>query len=198
MLAHRLIEKVVAKAFDLDPESRVKLAALDETFIGLEVSSASGGIRHVAVLRVHDGAVELATPHSLEPDVQVRGSLSAVLRFLASWFRNDNEARQHVVLDGDICRLEHIIAVCRGLEPDWEEHLAERVGDVPARHLGTLVRTFAGWAQKVHERGRDAGAEFLQYESGAAPARSEWEDHVARLAELDRRLARIERRMSGK
>ena len=195
MVLYRLIERILAKAFELDPEARVQLAAIEETFIGIEVSGESGGIKLLAVLRVHAGNVEVSSPHGLEPDIRIAGNASGVLRYLASWFRDDPDASRHVTLGGDVAKLEPIIAVLNGLDPDWEEPIAERFGDVPARHAGSLVRTIAGWVREARPRVHDAAVEFLQYESGAVPARSEWEEHTVRLAELSRRLDELERRL---
>jgi len=59
MVLYRLIERILAKAFELDPEARVQLAAIEETFIGIEVLGESGGMKLLVVLRVHAGNVEV-------------------------------------------------------------------------------------------------------------------------------------------
>jgi ubiquinone biosynthesis protein UbiJ len=88
--------------------------------------------------------------------------------------------------------------------PDWEEELAQRVGDVPAHQLGNLVRGGLEWVRRAADTlTRDAG-EYLKEESRDLPSRYEVDrflDEVDRAAaDLERaeaRVARLERERSG-
>lgn len=195
-MARRLIERLLAKSLELDPETRQRLASVEETIIILEVVEAPESATIELMLRVNDGGVELGTSHSLQPDVRVRGSMGSMLRYLVSRFSGEHAGGVDVTIDGNLARLEEIVDIFRGLEPDWEESLAKRFGDVPARHLGTAARTLGAWAWRMRAGSWEAAVEYLQFESGTVPARAEWLEHTQRVEKLGQRLRLLEQRMA--
>lgn len=83
---------------------------------------------------------------------------------------------------------------------DWEEALAQRIGDFPARHLGRLARSAVGWSRGVMQTLTANVGEYLQEEARYLPSRAEVDaflNEVDRLRNdcdrLQARLARAEK-----
>jgi ubiquinone biosynthesis protein UbiJ len=182
------------KAFELDEEAHAALGEVEETLIVLDPEGAGPAL----MLRIHRGEIEVGPAHAVRPDVSIRGRPRALLAHLASWFRPGPVRPLGVRIEGDRERLTRIVAICQGLDPDWEEPLARVLGDAPARHLGQLARAARDWAAHAGGRARSAASEYLQYESGALPSRLEWHEHVRGLRRLERRLATLERRLDAR
>lgn len=192
-LLDRLIDRILA----LDPETRGALAGLSGKVVDVEVAGA-GAIRlHLDGERVRAGPRgEAGGAH-----VTIRGAPLSLLRFA---FSRDREALilgGEVSLHGDVALAARLRGILARMDVDFEEALAQQIGDAPAHELVRGMRGFGGWV-------RDAGAalladasEYLRYEAAMTPQREAVErfargvedlrDDVER---LEARVARLERR----
>ena len=74
-----------------------------------------------------------------EADLVIQGSLIAVIKAVFSG--NRNPARiEGVELYGDMKLAQRLYQIFDRTQFDWEEVLAKKTGDVPARHIGNLLR----------------------------------------------------------
>ena len=191
----RALERVVSNAFELDEDSRLALAGLEETYLVLAVGGPLGQQSVRTMVRIHNGVIELGRADAVLPDITISGSLPVVARYLAGWFQNVPRPADGVTLTGDVARLNRIVAICGGLDPDWEEPVSHLLGDIPARHLGSLARELRRWARTARERAHSATAEYIHYESGTVPSRKEWTAHVRDLSALHARLDQARARL---
>ena len=196
-----LLERIIGRALDLDPETRDALAGFSGKVVDVEMTGA-GAVR----LRI-DGARVRVEPRdgSRAADITIRGAPFSLLRFAIAGDR-DREALLlggGVSLQGDVllaARLQRIVA---RMDLDLEEAFAQRIGDAPAHELFRGLRGLGGWT-------RDAGAalladasEYLRYETAMTPRREEAERFAHEVDDLrdgverlEARILRLERRQA--
>ena len=192
-----LLDRLIDRILELDPETRGALAGLSGKVVDVEVAGA-GAIRlHIDGDRVRAGPRgEAGGAH-----VTIRGAPLSLLRFA---FSRDREALilgGEVSLHGDVALAARLRGILARMDVDFEEALAQQIGDAPAHELMRGMRGFGGWV-------RDAGAalladasEYLRHEAAMTPPREAVEcfargvedlrDDVER---LEARIARLERR----
>jgi len=80
---------------------------------------------------------------------------------------------------------------------DWEEVLAQNIGDIPAHQAGRLLRGSLDWIMSTRGKLREDIGEYLQEEVRLLPSRNEIEafmDDVSKTrSDVDRLEARIQR-----
>ena len=74
-----------------------------------------------------------------EADLAIEGTLSAIAKAVLSENRNPSRI-EGIEFYGDMKLAQRLYQMFENIEFDWEEELAKRTGDVPARHIGNLLR----------------------------------------------------------
>ena len=198
-----LLDRLVGRALDLDPETRDALAGFSGKVVDVEVVGA-GAIR----LRIEDGGVrteprdgDCAEPRDegCAADVTLRGAPLSLLRFALAGDR-EREALilgGEVGLRGDIALATRLQRIAARMDLDLEEALARRIGDVPAHEIVRGARGLGGWM-------RDAGAalladvsEYLRHEAAMAPGREDVEWFAHAVDDLRDDVERLEARIAG-
>ena len=188
-----LLERIIGRALDLDPETRDALAGFSGKVVDVEITGV-GAVR----LRIDGGRVRVEPrDESCAADITIRGAPFSLLRFAIAGDR-DREALLlggGVDLHGDVvlaARLQRIVA---RMDLDLEEVFAQRIGDAPAHELFRGLRGLGGWA-------RDAGAalladasEYLRYETAMTPRREEAERFAHEVDDLRDGVERLEARI---
>lgn len=132
------------------------------------------------------GRIRLVDTLEQPADVVISGTLPALVR--ANFARDG--LPEGVRIQGDAAlaqRFQHLLAEA---DFDWEEQLARRVGDLPARRLGGLVRGMAEHGRQVFAALETTAVEYLREEAELLPRRRE----VARfLGEVDALRDDVER-----
>ncbi|HEY3860095.1 MAG TPA: SCP2 sterol-binding domain-containing protein [Gammaproteobacteria bacterium] len=159
-------------------------AALDVSLKGS--STARGDLKklHGKVIRLEliglplvlhflpeDGRLTVAADYHGSPDITVRAPAASLM---ASALKRDSEAvPRGMQVSGDAETAQVFSRLLKNADLDWEELLAQRVGDVAARHIGNAVRGLMGWSRDASSRlGKDV-ADYLHYESRDLPPRHE-------------------------
>ena len=192
-----LLDRLIGRALDLDPEMRGALAGLSGKMVDFEITGA-GAFR----LRI-DGERVRVEPRdeTVDADVTIRGAPLSLLRFVLAGDRETLILGDEVSLRGDIALATRLQQIVARMDLDLEEALARRIGDAPAHEIVRGARGLGGWM-------RDAGAavladvsEYLHHEAAMTSRREEVErlahdvddlrDDVER---LEARIARLERR----
>lgn len=189
------IESIVNRTLELDGLTLAALAELSGKVVAIEVRETR--IRFVVTLREH--GIQLGTTHDGAVDVCIRGSIPDVLHYLFAG--RAAGAAGGFEISGDAALANSLQEIFARMEPDWEEAVARRIGDTAARKAGVLFRSArASGREARHALGMDF-SEYLRFEKGLVPERSEVErflssvdglrDDVARLRfRLDRLLRR--------
>ena len=144
--------------------------------------------------------VTLATRHEGPADASLAGTPIALLALAGP--RAEGALRGGGVrIEGDAEIAQKFRDLLAQAQPDFEEELARVIGDVAARQVANVARSFLGWGRKASDSLATSVVEYLQEEGRDLPTRVEVEeflagvDHLRDDAErLEARLARLERK----
>lgn len=192
------LEASLNRYLALDPESRQRLAALDGRVIAVELRGLDlrlyflPGDRDIQVLQHYEG----------EPDATIAGTPLALARLSVASRPGEGLFSEAIELRGDTDLSRKFQALLQSVEIDWEEHLAQLVGDRLAHQTGRLVRQGREYAGRAGETLRQDVSEYLVEEARLLPSHAELELFHADVdilrddtARLEARLQRLERRL---
>jgi len=156
----------------------------------------SPGVEGLTVyLEVRDGELALHPGQAEAPDAVISGSPLGFARLGAG---DDPQALMragHLRMSGDEAVAADFQALLDRVRPDWEEELAQLVGDIPAHQAGRAARGAAGFLRAAGDSLSRSLGEYLTEESRAVAARGEIEAFCADVDELaadvDRCAARL-------
>ena len=184
------IENGLNRQLAASPGARARCAALQGqrllvriTGTGLEISIESLG----------DTLCLSRTPAG-DYNVTVEGS---PINLLALTGDNPERLLQsgQVSVRGDAEILQRYRALALLLQPDLEEELSRLVGDLPAHHIGRLVRSLWSFGRRAASTTVRNAAEYLAHESHTLVPRAEAEAFMADVdqlrEEVDRAAARL-------
>ena len=185
------VERALAASLEGSNAARADMAKLQGKVIRLELI----GLPLVLHFLPEDGRMAVAAGYHGDADISVRAPAASLM---AAALKRDNEAvPRGMQISGDAETAQVFSRLLKHADLDWEELLAQRVGDVVARQIGNAVRGFLGWSRDAGTRlGRDL-ADYLHYESRDLPPRHEVQgflDGVDRLRDdAERFSARLKR-----
>lgn len=193
------LETLAQKVIEYSPATRLRLQAL------------SGRIAHVALtvprldvfVEFVDDSVRLTQYCELPVTVKIEGSAPALLRQLLQ--PGQFRAGGGVSVEGDITLAQTLSQLARQLDFDWEELLAEHVGDVVAHQIGQTLRWGAGFLGAFARKALHDGRRFLVSEQPMLVERPDFERfgnavHALRqdYDRLEARVARLQQRAQTK
>lgn len=183
------LEAILNQYLRFDPASVPRLAKLDGKVIAIEVTDWG---QQLYICPKVDG-VRVLEQTSDEPNAWIRGTAGALFR---RW-RGISKAGDQIVIEGDTEVAQTFQAILAHLDIDWEEQLAQRMGDPLAHCLSNLWRGFQDWNQRASITWSRNSTEYLQQELRALPSRYLVEGFLNEVDTLredaDRLMARIER-----
>jgi len=138
----------------------------------------------ILVLSHYDGDV----------DVCISGTPFTLLRLLlqdeATLSNNPD-----VTIKGKMSIAQHLFQLMKELDIDWEEQLAQRLGDMPAHKLATLFRQGKNYTNTRLDSLQHNISEYLQEEARHLPPRPEMEIFLNAVDTLRDDLERLEQRV---
>jgi ubiquinone biosynthesis protein UbiJ len=186
-----MLARAVNNALALDPDFPPTLAALEGRSIEVEVLGLDFHIH----LGINEGRLVFPSPPPENPDVTIRGAPLALMKL----FKTDDPTAilqsGEVEMRGDARLGRKFKTMMNALDIDWEELLAQRIGDMPAHYLGTLARGFWGWRRRSHLSAAVSIAEYLQEEIHHLPPRIEVENFLNDVDMLREAVDRAEARI---
>lgn len=84
-----------------------------------------------------------------------------------------------------------------GSTRDWEEDLAQIVGDPLAFQIGYRVRDLQQKSQQIKQDGAQMLSEYVRYELDLLPCRAQIDHFNQQVTQLDADFQRIEQRMQA-
>lgn len=184
-LAGRVLEQALNRALALDPETRADLRALDGQRLRLQIESPPLALE----LRMEGEALRVGPITDAEPDLGVRGPLSALLSQLPP-LRGSGAPSGKLRIEGDAelaRRLQHLAS---GFRPDWDAPFAELLGPIFGPQVARVLREGLAFATAQAKSAAKQGAEFLTEESRDVVGKAELH---AFLDDVDALRDRVER-----
>lgn len=196
------VETLLNQYLRLDLETRQRMSALTGKIIAIDVwlGPFDENTPHITLYFVPENQrCQVNTLYSGDPDVIIRGT---PLRLMGQLFEGGPMGKfDDLAIEGDLALGKAFQKVLRGVEIDWEEQLAHRVGDLPAHQMGNGLRQLRQWSQRSLQNIVRNTGEYLHYEAHHLPppgALNEFMDAVDKIhADTERLEARIQRLQSA-
>jgi len=155
-----IIEIALNRALQLDEHTLKQVISLQGKVIGIELS----GLDTVFYLAPALDGVQVLTEYENGADTTIRGTPISLLKTALS---DDRKTlfKGEVVIDGDMALGQKFQKILDGLEMDWEEPLAQVIGDIAAHQVGDVIRGFAGFAKTAFNSLTMSTAEYFQEET---------------------------------
>ena len=140
-----VFERSLNATLAMDPGSVQLLAKLEGRVIAMNIESLDGRF----YLLPHRDRVSIVVDHDQSPDIVIEGGLLAYTRGVTASVTGSANPDQLLEISGDAQLVAVMRDFLRSLQPDLEERLSSLIGDIPARHAGNQIRSFAEWAEQV-------------------------------------------------
>jgi ubiquinone biosynthesis protein UbiJ len=186
------ISKAVNAYLALDNQSMHRMAVLENktmTFVLLP-------FHFVFQCEFQEGRFILTEGEGKSFDAKLTGTPLQLLSVMwdkqnrASFFSDD------LVIEGDAELGQEVAALFDQLHIDWEEYLSQFTGDVPAYHLGQLLRRTSKWFKQSKETLSQNIDEYLHEEANCFPPLEALQDLYNDIDELRMDVDRFEARIS--
>jgi ubiquinone biosynthesis protein UbiJ len=190
------VQHALETAFRNSSAARADLAKLEGKAVRLELIGLPLTLHFLA----QDGKMTVASDYHGEVQVSVRVPAASLV---ATALKRDPEAvPKGMQMSGEAETAQVFSRLLRNADLDWEELLAQRIGNVAARPIANLIRGVVRWSQDSGTRlGQDL-ADYLHYESRDLPPRHEVQGFVSDVDRLrddaerfDARLKRVAARI---
>jgi ubiquinone biosynthesis protein UbiJ len=190
------VESALAASLKGSSAARADIARLQGKVIRMELT----GLPLTLHFLPEDGRVTVASDYHGDADITVRAPAASLM---AAALKRDSEAvPRGMQVSGDAETAQVFSRLLKHADLDWEDLLAQRIGDLPARQIGNAVRGLMGWARDTGSRLSQDFADYLHYESRDLPPRHEVQgflSDVDRLRDdaerLNARFKRVESRL---
>ena len=140
-----VLERSLNATLAMNPGSEQLLAKLKDRVIAINIESLDGRF----YLLPHRDRVSIVVDHDQSPDIVIEGELLSYARGAIASVMDTPNPDQLLQISGDTQLVAVMRDFLRSLQPDFEEQLSSLIGDIPARHVGNQVRSFAEWAEQV-------------------------------------------------
>jgi ubiquinone biosynthesis protein UbiJ len=161
------VESALAASLRGSSAARADIVKLQGKVIRLELI----GLPLTLYFLPEDGKVTVASDYHGDAHVAVRVPAASLV--VTALKRDPEAVPKGMQMNGEAETAQVFSRLLRNADLDWEELLAQRVGDVAARQIGNAVRGFMGWSRDAGSRlGQDV-ADYLHYESRDLPPRHE-------------------------
>ncbi len=192
-LLFEMLNRGVREALSVDPDTAQDFARLRGRVFCIELTLPP---MTLYLIPEPDGFA-LASESDTPPDVTLSGSLFAFLQLAGKGPASGVLTDGQVVMQGDAEAGQTLQKILARFDFDWEELVARRIGDLPARKFGNAVRGAARWVGDSAELSRENLADYLTEERRLAASKTALrglEEGVAALrADTDRIARRMER-----
>lgn len=188
----RVLERLLARALALDPETRARLASLEGHRIVIEAR----GTPLAAAALVRDGRItfEPAVPGAAA--LRVSATPGAYLSLALRRVRGDPALPSALSISGDAELARQVQVIAAKFAPDFDEALARLFGDVAGTAIARTARAAAGWMRDAAGAFAQDAAAYLTDESRDLVARAELDEFLDGVDDLAARVERLAARIA--
>lgn len=187
-----VVEQALNRYLALDPEGAAAFDPLEGRIIAIEVKGFGTRITVIPGAR----GLQLFGAYDAEPDCLIQGSPLGLARLGMAERKETSLVSGEVEISGDTALAQDFSAALARLNVDWEEQLAQVIGDPFARQVGNRVRDAEHWSRRTSASMTANLTEYLQEERRLLPTRYEVEAFLNQVDTLrddvERLAARIE------
>jgi len=184
------VETALNQYLALNPEAGQRLRTIEGKVLAIQLR----GLDLNLYLLAHKNGIDAFSRYEGKADAELSGTPLQLMNL------SRGDAGSQLLAGGASIRGEQTVAqrfseLLSLSAIDWEELLAQAIGDIPAHQIGRLLRGTRAWLTRTGASLQDDLGEYLQEEVRLLPSRNEVEgfmDDVDRLrADTDRLDARL-------
>ena len=187
-------EKIIQRALEYDPSSRIALSQLAPHVLAIQVTAPEFKVFVVP----DEKGIRLLGNYEGEITTQLQGSLFALISLVKSERLNLKET--NVELIGNTSFISELQKIFKNIDIDWEEMLSQVFGDIIGHQGAEIVRSKLSWSKDRVNNIQRLTSEFLTEELRVLPSSPELNFFNSQVDELklgvDRAQARIEQILS--
>lgn len=172
--------------------ARQRLQALQGQLIHLRITNPGFDLYFLPTT----DTVKISPHYDAPADVSIQGSALALMRLAQSEDSGKAMLENGIKIEGDLGLGTEFSKILREIDVDWEELLAQAVGDTVAHQAGQLARNTQGWMKQSTQAMRLNTQEYLQEEARFLPADAELSDYYAQVDQLRLDSERLEARLT--
>jgi len=185
---------ILVSAINQAAKSSAAMRRLIAEMEGQSIAFELTDFNHRFVVSATESTMQIDTEADGSVDLTVRSKLTTLVKLLAK--RNVNLAQlDGVEISGDLNLLQRLYTVFQGIEFDWEEAIAKRIGDIPARQLGNLFRWGECRSQALRSTWKKKIQHTLVDHHYIVPTRARVNTFLNDIDDLQADLDRVEKRL---
>lgn len=181
-------ERVVNKILSLDEYSCAALSALAGKVIKIEVVNTNFAV----FILLSDKQVTLQAEYAEDVDVTIKGTPVTLLALITA----GKTGVADVEINGDVSLAQKFQSILRNIDIDWEEYIAQFSGDLTAHKVANLWRNTSHFVKKSGDTMLLNISEYLRYEKGFLPDKSELAEFNQAVDQLRDEVAVLEKRVA--
>lgn len=186
------LSKTINRFLQLDPESANRLEKLADKAVKVEL--APFDVTFICRF-TKEGAI-LTADDLTETQTTIRGTPSALFNVVIDKTNRQRFFKEDVLITGDAELGQDVMQLFDSLEIDWEDYLANFIGDSPASLTGMVFRGMKKWIKQTDKNMSDNVNEYLHEEANWLPARAALNDLFQEIDETRLDADRLEARFN--
>jgi ubiquinone biosynthesis protein UbiJ len=194
----RLLEKALNRYLALDPESKRRIACLNNKKVTIELLHTP----LIVQLNFVNETIHVNWQATCNADIIIKGTPLNLLQLsVTPSAKRQRFFAEDVSVEGNMELAQSVLAIFDELEIDWEEFISEWLGDVSAHQLGRFARGIKGFGQRMRRTLARNVNEYVHEEINLFPPTDALQDFFHEVDELRMDLDRLEARtdsLSGK
>lgn len=192
----KLFLPTLAKALNaylqMDPESTSRLHKLQDKTVAIQFLPLPFTFQCV----FHSDHISLHHNDSLICDTTIRGTPLQMVGMMLAGENRHTFFADDIQIEGNAELGQQVVELFDELEIDWEEHVSNIVGDIPAHHAGRVLRSVKDWLQKTEQSFSQNINEFIHEEIDWFPTPEAIQDYFADIDALRMDADRLEARIT--
>ncbi|MGD2173375.1 MAG: SCP2 sterol-binding domain-containing protein [Gammaproteobacteria bacterium] len=129
-------------------------------------------------------------------EASISGRLMALVNLASEEDKLATSMQERVAFHGDVKLAQKLQRILAGLDIDWEEALADHIGDVAAFQVHQGARRLREWLKQGADSLLRTTSDYLREEARASPTGVEFELFQAGVTGLNQDVARAEARLA--
>jgi len=187
-----VLESALNHYFSLDPDAIRRFSTLEGKVIAVEIKGLD---KMICLFLSADGFLVLSDFDG-EADATIHGSPMALAKMALVNDPKDLLFRGEISISGDSALANRFNQLLKQVDIDWEEILANKIGDIAAHKMGNFVRDVHHWFSRGKQSAYMDGGEYIQEEARLTPSNAELRRFIRQVDEVreatDRLKARID------
>lgn len=186
------LEVVINQAIKLDPLTQQRLQKLAGKRFRITSTEPAADL----IVAIEEHVISLHTPDEKPVTSHLTGDLSAFIKLISADDKAAALINADVRLQGDSQLLIELQEILAHINLDWEYHLAQHVGDIPAHLIGQIGRGSVSWLKYTQPVFMRHLKEYILEEARLAPTKSEIDIFITGIQNLDEQVERLEARIN--